>query len=445
MRITLTVTDGPHTGKVFRVAEHNTFIVGRSPCAHCRLPETDKSVSRLHFLIEVAHPAVRVLDLGSTNQTCVNDKKVQVADLKTGDRIRAGRTVFLLTVEEDAEQDFPVEDPTLSLAGATPPAKPAEAEAPPAPAMPSNQTDGFCPACGATVSEDNQSLCAGCREKSLEHSQLIPGYRIIERLAKGGQGAVYLAVQEATGVAVALKTMVPAVQATTKQLVYFFREVKALERLRHPHIVAFRDSGEAGGQLYLAMEYVRGTNAHRFLAEQGPLPVAEGVRLLCQVLEGVAHAHAAGLVHRDLKPSNLLLTWEGGRCLVKVADFGLARVYQSARLSGLTLTGDVAGTPSFMPPEQITHLRDVGPAADQYAAAATLYALLTGQTLFGPVSDRRQLYKLILEEEPIPVRERRPEVPEELAAAIHRALAKQPEDRYPDVEALRQALLPFAR
>ena len=121
--------------------------------------------------------------------------------------------------------------------------------------------------------------------------------------------------------------------------------------------------------------------------------------------------------------------------MVKLADFGLARVYQASRMSGLTMKGEVGGTVAFMPPEQITQFRDVSALADQYSAAVTLYNLLTDRFLYGDGAARTQTLTGVLQEPPVPIRERRPDLPAELAAVIHRAVEKDPRDRFPDVRA----------
>jgi eukaryotic-like serine/threonine-protein kinase len=181
------------------------------------------------------------------------------------------------------------------------------------------------------------------------------------------------------------------------------------------------------------------------LRERGPLPIREAVRITCQMLSALAYAHANGFVHRDIKPANILLAEMGEKKSVKLADFGLARVYQASRLSGLTMQGEVGGTLAFMPPEQITDFRKVKPAADQYSAAAALYNLLTGQLLFDFPKTSSQQFAQILQDDPVPIRQRRADLPEELAAVIHKALAKAPEARFSDVRTFRTMLMPFAR
>src|SRR5262249_46797915 len=158
---------------------------------------------------------------------------------------------------------------------------------------------------------------------------------------------------------------------------------------------------------------------------------------VCQLLEALGYAHGLGFVHRDIKPSNLLVTEEGGREVARLADFGLARAYQDSSLSGLTLTGAVGGTPAFMPPEQVVDFRRAQPAAAQYPGVAPLYTLLTGRTLYEAAPSAQELFQHILLREPEPVEAHRPDVPRALATALRRALARRPEDRYADVEALR--------
>src|SRR5262249_43738590 len=153
-------------------------------------------------------------------------------------------------------------------------------------------------------------------------------------------GVVFMALRQEDGLLVALKTVVPAVAGTPAQVDRFLREAEILRQLSHPHIVSFRDLGESCGRIYFAMGYVRGTDAERLLREQGPLTVPRAVRLISQLLSALEYAHKSGFVHRDIKPANLMVTGSGDKEEVKLADFGLARVYQASHLSGLTMTGD---------------------------------------------------------------------------------------------------------
>jgi serine/threonine-protein kinase len=257
-------------------------------------------------------------------------------------------------------------------------------------------------------------------------------------------GVVYLARRGPERVA--LKTIRPAGAATPTSMQRFLRETSILRQCVHPRIVSFRDVGECQGLLYFAMEFVEGTDAGRLVTERGPVNPAAAVTVACHVLEALSHAHALGFVHRDIKPANVLLQAEPSSPVgsVKLADFGLARAYQASELSGLTMAGSVGGTPAFMPPEQVTDFRSVQPAADQYAAAATLYYLLSGHHVYDPCPSGHELLKRILTTEPIPLQSRRPDLPPGLTAAVQQALSRNPAGRHADADTFRRSLLPWA-
>ena len=408
MKVTLIVTDGPHRGARFEFRDHDTFLVGRSPDVQFRLPLKDKTLSRTHFLVEVNPPSCRLMDMASTNGVRVNGKVVHTADLRDGDTIQAGSTSLTFASESEALAAAPSDAPDRS-------------------------TDTFRPS-----QIDWQNLPGPTPEP-------YPGYAVERKLGEGGMGVVYLARRVATNAPVALKVISPHYTADTVTSSRFLREASILRKLDHPGIVRFEEIGYAGGRLYFAMEYVDGLNLLDLLRSRGAISVAAAAGLACQVLDTLTYAHALGFVHRDIKPANLLLAREGGKARVKLADFGLARIYQESSLSGLSVTGQVGGTLAFMPPEQITHFREVKPPADIYAVGATLYHLLTSERLFEVQGRTDQIVSRILFDEPVPIRSRRPELPEEFAAIIHRALAKAPDDRFADAAAMRAALTPFTR
>jgi eukaryotic-like serine/threonine-protein kinase len=449
MRVTLTVIEGPHEGKSFSFAEHDNFIVGRSRNAHFRLANQDKYFSRFHFMVEVNPPSCRLLDLGSRNGTYVNGTKVGALDLKDGDLIRAGRTVLRLAVESAEPPGStctyaPQVSPTASTLIAPPPgnAPPPVTSFTTASTVP-GATLPPCPACHPET--PGGPLCDSCLEQSRQQTQNVPGYLLIRPVGRGSMGIVSLARRDSDGQILAIKTIAPAVSGTPAQVGRFVREAGILRELDHPNIVRFHDVGEVQGLLYFAMEYVPGTDAKQLLARHGPLPLSFAVRLVSQALRAIGHAHSRGFVHRDVKPGNLLVGGTEGKRVVKLADFGLARIYQASQLSGLTLLGEVGGTPAFMPPEQVLNYRTTLPPADQYAAAATLYTLLTQKFLFDAGKDPQEWFAQILQRDHVPLRRRQPALPVELEAVVHRALAKEPSERYPDVEAFRHALVPFAR
>lgn len=437
MRITLRVVDGPHQGKSYQFEGHDTFLVGRSEMAHFRLADKDRFFSRVHFMVELNPPYCRLMDMGSRNGTLVNGQKVEIIDLNDGDRIQAGKTVLHVAVEATS---------TTSLRVASLPAaqRPPTASLMAIPAQLAAPKTGPCPACGAALAAGS-ILCTACQERARQQEQPIAGYQIIKELGRGAMGVVSLALQNSSGILVALKTIIPAVAGTKNQVDRFLREANILRQLDHPNIVGVRDLGEAAGQLYFAMEFVRGIDAHKLLQQQGgKLPVREAVQLTCQLLDALAYAHDKGFVHRDIKPGNLLVTTVGDRTVAKLADFGLARVYQTSQLSGLTMMGEVSGTVAYMAPEQVTQFREVKPPADQYSAAATLYNLVSGRFTYDLPRLLPKQIVMILQQDPVPIQKREADLPAELAAVIHRGLARDPKARFPDVRAMRAALARFA-
>lgn len=396
MRVYLALTKGPNAGLVIPFDGHETFVVGRSSRTSVRLPVKDRYLSRFHFLLEINVPRVRLVDLHSNNGTFVNGQRVpEPAELRHGDTIRAGRTGFQVRIEPDG-QPCPAawEEAPVQLAFDT----------------------GF---------------------------PTVTGYQIVREIGRGVRGTVYEAVRQADGTTRAVKVVHPAAAPAPEMVERLVQEAEVLRQLDHPGIVRFHDCGECEGRLYFATEFVPGGDGRQRILARGPLVVPAAVRVVVGLLQALGHAHRRGFVHRDVKPSNVLLARrEGKKVGVQVADFGLARVYEASNLSGLCVTAN-REPPVFLPPEQLLDFRSVAPAADLYGAAATLYYLLTAAPIFEVPADRVAAIGLILDGDPVPIRERQPAVPLALAAAIHRCLAKDPADRFATAEAFIEAIAPF--
>ncbi len=260
---------------------------------------------------------------------------------------------------------------------------------------------------------------------------------LMEPIARSGMGVVYKAWQEHTGRIVALKMISAGASATPAEKERLRLEARATARLKHPNIVTVHHVGEHEGQPFFVMEYVEGQTLAALIREH-PLSARDAARYLHQVAEAVHHAHLQGILHRDLKPSNIIID-----CYDKpqVADFGLARLIIGD--SRLTLTGEVLGTPSFMPPEQAGGKKDtVGPGSDVYGLGATLYAALTGRPPFQaetPLETLRQ----VVHTETVPPRLLNNKRPRDLETICLKCLQKDPPRRYPDARELADDLRRF--
>ena len=258
-------------------------------------------------------------------------------------------------------------------------------------------------------------------------------YELIEKLGAGGMAEVWRAHDDKLGRDVAVKILpgVAAQDPTRRNRIA--REARALASLNHPNVVAVYDYGEEtvdeGVVPYIVMELVDGTDLHRYLAEQGALPVAEAVALMDGVLAGIERAHSSGVVHGDLKPANVFIGPHGP----KVGDFGVARI-----LDQETGTTTVAATPTFAAPEVLRGERPTA-ASDVYSAGCVLFEMLTGRAPFVGANGWDVAQQHMSNSAPHPQKLRQ-EVPRELDAAVVRSMAKVPHDRFPTAESFGNAI-----
>ncbi len=288
-------------------------------------------------------------------------------------------------------------------------------------AAPTDATQRIDPGRGATLPEPQASLPAA--------PATLGPYEIRGLIGAGGMGIVYQGWDVRLNRAVAVKTLKPELAKEPGFCERFLREARAVAALSHPNVTQIYDIGEAEGRPFFAMEYLEGRPLDALLKEEGKLAPSRAADFIRQAAVGLKAAAARGIIHRDIKPSNLVLTREG---VVKVTDFGLAKMVVAD--SGLTLTGEVLGSPNYLAPEQAS-----GAAADLrsdiYSLGATLYELVTGRPPFdGPTP-----VSIILKHVREPLRSPRqfsPDLPVPLVTLTQRMLAKRPEDRPKDYETL---------
>jgi len=283
----------------------------------------------------------------------------------------------------------------------------------------------------------------------LEPGSKIGPYEIVAPIGRGGMGVVYRARDPQLGRNVAIKVLPENVSSREERVARFENEARLASSLNHPNIITIYSMGWQNQRCYIAMEFIEGWTLQD-LMEKGPLPVEQALNIFVQVADGVARAHEAGIIHRDLKPKNVMITTDGH---AKILDFGLSKLTRSSLDSeaptasaigtadssgGLTKPGTILGTVEYMSPEQAAG-RSVDYRSDQFSMGTLMYAVLTGVLPFHRESEVQTLNQII-EDDPRPVDELNPRVPEALRLVLGRCLMKDPRDRYTSTRELARDL-----
>lgn len=501
MKVALTVIKGRDTGQVREFTQPRGFIIGRAPECDFQLPPADTYVSRQHVYLEICPPACRVRDLGTegagaTNAPRLNGQPVTAADLKDGDVLELGYTQLRISITEDkpvvhwrvcAQCGRRVE----YLAGEAPAERCSECVDRARAAAAGKRLEIACAQCGSDVSERANSdgraseladvahyRCSTCLPKGDGFAgKAIGSYRLVKRLGEGGMGAVFLAHHDATARLWALKQMKDLKNGEMNKR--FARGMRLHRDLAHRNVVRYFDTGlDVDGNPFVVTEYVAGGELGATVDAGQRMHPQLAVPLICGVLDGLEHLHARQIVHRDLKPPNILVDrqpidaggWAADTLPVpKIADFDLAKCYGEAGGTRITKLGTAMGTLMYMPPEQVRSTATVKEPSDLYAVGVMLYYLLTGRYSFDfpTPADVRELqrqkpeewrdpelalrmimklqriqhpFRIVLNEEPIPVRRREASIPEALAAVVDRAVKKDPVQRFQTAADFRDAL-----
>jgi serine/threonine protein kinase len=293
-----------------------------------------------------------------------------------------------------------------------------------------------------------QSLVAGRKLTPFQAKQLCEGqskglvlrdYVVLDKIGEGGMGEVFKAEQIRMGRIVALKTLPPRAIKYWDSVERFEREVRAAARLEHPNIVMAYDAGEDDGIHFLVMQFVNGPDLHTLVANNGRLPVEQAIDFTIQAAKGLDYAHAQNIIHRDIKPSNMLVDQSG---TVKILDMGLARALDpsDAQLGrSLTATGETMGSVDYMSPEQAEDAHEADIRSDIYSLGCTMYAMLVGSSPFRSDTVVRTI--LSHREKPIPsIRDKRPDVDQQIDATFKKMVAKNPDDRFQSMTEVLEAL-----
>ena len=272
-------------------------------------------------------------------------------------------------------------------------------------------------------------------------------YRIDGLLGEGAMGAVARATHLVRRATVALKFMSPAMVMVPGAVQRFVNEAVAASKIESEHIVRIHDTGALpNGMPYLVMEHLEGQDLAALIARAGAegLPVARAVHLALQILRGLQVAHGAGVVHRDMKPANcFVVTRDAEPDFLKILDFGISKVREPQAVS-ITHTNAALGTPLYMAPEQARSPRDADDRSDLYSTGVILYEMLTGTTPVSPDGEVNEvLFQLFMTDAPA-IQSRRAELPDGLAAAVHRALTRDPKERVGSAASMAESLAPWA-
>ncbi len=435
--IFVVIEEGAERGRKLPIAEGRPILLGRGDDAGLRLPEDDLRVSRRHATLRLEAGALVVADEASRHGTFVNEERVDRRALRNGDRVRVGRTVLRVDgvpaappAATELGDDAMLE--TVFVATAATESAPSEGRAWPCDGCARPHPTRACPGEGYGWLCDE---CAGARRRANDAVQELRfgGFECLRALADGGMGRVYEARHVSSHAHAALKVLLPDAPEALKAIPRFLREQRVAWTLQHPRIVATFEVGRhvSDGRLYLATEFMNGGDAAKLASAR--LPIEAAVSVAADLFEALAFSHAHGIVHRDVKLENVLLDRADARGLqrAKLADFGLAKAWAE---SGATqVTGEERmGSMFYVAPEQLLDFKGAGPSVDVYSAGAALYRLLTGVPHL-PLGDEPITVPLLIartiDDARVPLRQRRPEVPIDLAAWVDLLVARDPAKR----------------
>jgi pSer/pThr/pTyr-binding forkhead associated (FHA) protein/tRNA A-37 threonylcarbamoyl transferase component Bud32 len=463
----LRIIEGQAAGYRKIITKPERLLVGRD--ASCDLCIPDPLLSRQHCLLEFSANDFKLTDLGSRNGTFVNGQKIQETRLTTNDKIRVGKHILEIIPAEVAATEEPVSvSQILTCAQCGQRIPTADLKE-----MRAIRHGGKC-YCAKCVSQGielsaisrkdyktasmkkttiamsaNEPLAAVAPLTGSGISPTMPmavkaavsprahkrigQYEVIDTLGEGGMGVVYKARHTFLETVVAIKVIKEEMVMHADIVKRFLQEAKLGISLDHPHIIRIQDAGEYENVYFISMEYFESQDAHFIVKKTGPMPCPEVLRIALQMTDALDYAHKRGVIHRDVKPSNILIN--KAHSFAKLADFGLAKAWQTAGANHLTASGQTLGTIQYISPEQLEDSRNVSPQADIFSLGASIYYALAGFPPFGedPIG---KVIQNILHHDPAPLKN----VSSDFETIIAKSLAKKTAERFATMEQFNKAL-----
>ena len=432
--VRLTIEKPERQPDVLTFEEPAEMTIGR--CASCDyVLDFDPMVSRMHAVVLIDPPSVRIKDLNSTNGLTINgevygalsnQKIIQPLELRDGDEVRIGATVIRVNLVDDSAPTARVgQSDTLAVGTEQ-----------------GRINSSFVEAESAPVGQAAQSP-----EETVTNlasvPPSVPGYSIVRPLGEGHMGNVYLAVANNGGKTVALKIISPAITFSKKMLDDFRREAAMASRVQHPNIAQLFGTGEIGnGGVFMAMEYVNGENLTSYLQRcpNRRIPLHNAYNLMLQLANALCHVHRQGFVHMDLKPGSVMLYDDNGRLRAKITDMGYAHLMDDTGIAprGFAGSGDLDRL-SYLPPEEVNQVGEAKTTADVFSLSAMFYEMLTGRVPynFTPGGNNKGV---VADADMMSIEEAMPGLPEPLVVIIERGLSTDPEARYQNCCDLLEAL-----
>ncbi|WP_420266174.1 protein kinase domain-containing protein [Candidatus Magnetominusculus dajiuhuensis] len=496
LNMTIEVVEGLQKGKEITLDSTQSMIIGRSKSAHLQIGIDDRLISRTHCILEIRHGKCVVTDLNSRNGTFVNETKINSQVLNNMDEIRVGSTRMRVIIEQkegkilicsacggqlpedetgvharevehedvlctrcwkirlDATVRVECSDffAAMGLKGKTYTCGKCQADV-------SNSADFDGLACEFPDSTYVCPECVKAMRKDTQTYDLDEYYLVLKEIGRGGMGVVYKAIHKDTGRICALKKIHPSAMDDPKNIKIFEREMMVQSRVVHPNLVRIMDKGIVSRTYYFVMEFIQGGSVPSLMNTMRGrvLPPWNACAIAVNVLNGLSALHCGGFIHRDIKPSNILLTPPkgDGLGLAKICDYGLAKSFVKSGNSFLDITktqGGFAGSVMYMSPEIIKNFKYAKPTVDLYSTGVTLYFMLTGKYTVniseeffknmgkGMSPMQRHPLDIVMEDAPIPILNRRLDIPESLAAIVDKSVSKDIANGFQDAEEFKAAI-----